>query len=475
MTDKKACFNIIAVTHLFFITAKVRGAWLTDAASVRLTAKLDLAPAKNLLKVVSESPWRILLSRQALLGGGLVLLLALALYVPLFLKKLKLARGVRLLAKKDYVEARKVFEQLIKAHPGFYPPYLKLASIHRINKNYQQAIEVYKTALKIHKGSIELAKCIEIVQTEAQKADETKSEKKPAADRKKSGREEAVDSSSPTIESEVSSRYIIQEEIGEGGMGIIYKATDTLLDRTVALKVLSKSLSRNARALQRFLREAQSAGKLNHPNIVNIYDIGKEKNKLFIAMEHIEGENLFDILQKKGVINPRRAIEFTLQVCDGLGEAHKNGIIHRDIKLENIMVDKYNKIKIMDFGVAHIENKGMTKTGAKIGTPLYMSPEQICGEVVDMRSDIYSLGIVLYELLTGTPPFTEGDIAYMHLHKVAELPTKKNPAIPEILDDICLKAIAKKREDRYQTVGEFKDALTNIYQAATQVDEAVHD
>ena len=459
---------------LFAIIIELK-AYSFSLAGPRGALSLDFHGVKELLeKIPLQGIKQNLTTRNLLVLSGLLvltLLTFLAFYIPKFLINLKMRQGGKKLATKDYNEAAKIFSAIIKEHPKHYQAHLKLASTHRANKELLKAIEVYKNAIKIKPdSSIELAKCIEIVRADMEAAAATKATSPQEVKAKRS-----VNYRKPTVKEESASRYIVQEEIGEGGMGTIYRALDSVLDRVVALKVLSKSLSRNERALKRFLREAQSAGKLHHPNIVNIYDIGKENNKLFIAMEYIEGDNLYDILQREGVFSTSKAINSIIQICEGLSEAHKNGIIHRDIKPENIMVDKFDTIKIMDFGVAHIENKGMTRTGAKIGTPLYMSPEQIRGEMVDVRSDIYSLGIMLYELLTGNPPFNEGDIAYMHLHENPKPPTTINPDISDVLNRICLKAIEKMSEDRYQTVIEFRDALKRICQAATEVDESPPD
>lgn len=253
-------------------------------------------------------------------------------------------------------------------------------------------------------------------------------------------------------------RYDQIEKIGEGGMGSIFRARDRIIGRTVALKVIRECFAGDTETMQRFIREAQSASALQHPGIVTIFDISVA-DPMYIAMEYIDGGNLRERLNNK----PVSVQEFTgivMEICDALDAAHSKGIIHRDIKPENIMLTKDGKVKITDFGLACINNATrMTLAGQILGTPLYMSPEQIKGGFADNRSDIYSLGIVCYELLTGNVPFAHGDVGYCHIHETPSPPSLFNPDIPDALEKIILKAIEKKPEDRYQTVREILEEI----------------
>lgn len=251
------------------------------------------------------------------------------------------------------------------------------------------------------------------------------------------------------------------KKIGEGGMGAIYRATHKVLGRTVALKVIRSEFTADAEALQRFIREAQSASALQHAGITTIYDINVEE-PVYIAMELVEGGNLLQKLKGKQM-DIKEFLETALDICAALNAAHEKGIVHRDIKLENIMLTKDGKIKIADFGLASITTSPrMTQSGQVMGTPLYMPPEQIKGLPTDNRSDIYALGITFYEMLTGNVPFKEGDIGYQHIHEPPEAPSFVNPSITEELEAAILKCIEKKPEDRYQKVSEIAEDLKKI-------------
>lgn len=257
-------------------------------------------------------------------------------------------------------------------------------------------------------------------------------------------------------------RYEDIKKIGEGGMGAIYRARDKILGRDVALKVIRSEFTSNTEALQRFIREAQSASALQHPGITTIYDISVEE-PIYIAMELVEGGNLFKKLGGKPM-DIKEFLQTALDICAALDAAHEKGIVHRDIKLENIMLTKEGKVKIADFGLASITTSPrMTQAGQVMGTPLYMPPEQIKGLPTDNRSDIYALGITFYEMLTGKVPFSEGDIGYQHIHETPESPSFINPAIPEPLEAAILKCIEKRPEDRYQKVRKIAEDLKKIH------------
>jgi serine/threonine-protein kinase len=222
-------------------------------------------------------------------------------------------------------------------------------------------------------------------------------------------------------------------------------------------------LKSNPQAKQRFLREAQSAAGLNHPNIVSIYDIVEQGDEEFIAMEYIEGKSLRQVLKEGKRLELEQIIDYVRKIAQALQVAHDAGVIHRDIKPDNLIITKSDEIKITDFGIAHIEESTITSDTMMIGTPFYMSPEQIKGKRVDRRTDIYSLGIVFYEMLTGKPPFTEGDIAYQHVHTIPPPPSIKSSGIPKEIDPIVMKCIAKEPDERYQTTMELADALNSVF------------
>ncbi len=257
-------------------------------------------------------------------------------------------------------------------------------------------------------------------------------------------------------------RYDHIERIGEGGMGAIYKAKDKLLGRVVALKVIRTDFRSDTETVQRFIREAQSASALQHPGIVTIFDI-QVKEPMYIVMEFIDGGNLRKKLNRSALQVPH-FLKFAIDICEAIGAAHAKEIIHRDIKPENIMLTREENIKITDFGLASINNATrMTMVGQILGTPLYMSPEQIIGKSADNRSDIYSLGITFYEMLTGKVPFSDGDIGYRHIHENPEPPSLLNPAVSDHLEKVILKSIEKKSEKRYQGVIEVLEELKKIH------------
>jgi serine/threonine-protein kinase len=262
-------------------------------------------------------------------------------------------------------------------------------------------------------------------------------------------------------------RYEILEEIGRGAMGAVFRARDPLIDRVVAIKTINVGLSRlEAEAFEkRFDREARSAGRLNHPNIVTIYDVGKSGDVAYIAMELLEGQSLRDILDS-GVVLPTPTIaDIAAQIADGLASAHEAGVIHCDIKPANIIVLASGLAKITDFGIARLPTGSRTFIGNVVGSPKYISPEQVVGRPVDARSDVFSLGAVLYEVLTGTPPF-EGTALDEILHNVINVspdpPTSRNRSLPAAFDAIVARALAKHPDDRYQSAREMSADLRQL-------------
>ena len=250
-------------------------------------------------------------------------------------------------------------------------------------------------------------------------------------------------------------RYVIVEEIGQGAMGVVYKAVDPLIDRTVAIKTINLDLSKEEleNFEKRFQREVQSAGKLNHPNIVTVYDVGRTEGIAYMAMEFLEGKELREILDSGVVLPIEKISHIASQVAEGLGFAHERGIVHRDVKPANVMVMKNGLVKITDFGIAQMSSASRTMSGMVMGSPKYMSPEQVVGQTVDGRSDIFSLAVVLYEMLTGKTPFSGDNISaimYQILNDEPIPPKAFNQNIPDSINYIVLKALAKHPDKRYQ-------------------------
>ncbi len=261
-------------------------------------------------------------------------------------------------------------------------------------------------------------------------------------------------------------KYKILQIIGMGGMGVIYKAVQDQLNRIVALKVLPPQFSGNEEMSQRFEIEAKAISLLNHQNIVSIYDYGEDKGYHFFAMQFIDGENLSVRIQKKKVFPIPEIIDISKQICRGLRYAHNQNVIHRDIKSQNVLIDKENIARLSDFGIAKIFSSArMTLTGVTVGTPEYMSPEQAEGEEVDFKTDIYSLGIVIYEMLTKQPPFIANNpvaVAYKHVHEIPSPPSTKRRDTPKRLELIVLKALKKDKKERYASAEEMLDHLDTV-------------
>ena len=249
-------------------------------------------------------------------------------------------------------------------------------------------------------------------------------------------------------------RYRITGTLGRGGMGIVYKANDTVLDRTVALKVLPETLKENPQALKNFLREAKSAAQLNHPGIVTVYDAGEQDGVFYIAMEYVDGNTLKEIVKRKGKISAPGIVHVLAQMCEALAFAHEKKIVHRDIKTANTMWTSDRKAKIMDFGLAKAIEEVRNHTTVVSGTPYYMSPEQTLGKNVDHRTDIYSLGVTTFELATGTLPFREGNLPYHHVHTPPPDPSGLVPDLPPVLVGIINRCLEKDPANRFQSARE---------------------
>jgi len=264
----------------------------------------------------------------------------------------------------------------------------------------------------------------------------------------------------------VNDRYEIGKRIGRGGMAEIFQARDILLDRPVAMKVLFPEFATDPAFVERFRREAQAAANLNHPNIVGVYDWGQVNNTYYIAMEYVNGRTLADILKQSGTLTPMQVCDVMSEVASALISAHQNGVIHRDIKPGNILVSTTGQVKVADFGIARAlgagVEQGLTQTGAVMGTATYFSPEQAQGVATDQRSDIYSLGVVMYEMLSGVAPFTGENavaIAYKQVHEHAMPLDQRRTSVPPEVAAIVAKCMEKSPDDRYSSAEEVRDEL----------------
>jgi len=267
---------------------------------------------------------------------------------------------------------------------------------------------------------------------------------------------------------QLSKRYRIIEEIGRGGMGIVYKAEDLDLDITVALKIIHPRFAKDSRLISRFKKEVLSARSISQENVVRIYDMGEADDIKYISMEYIRGQNLKDLISTSGPLTKRKTVEMMRQICEALKAAHRHGIIHRDLKPSNIMIDVNGQVHVMDFGLAKsISGLKTEKSKMIIGTPKYISPEQAKSEEIDQRADIYSLGLIIFEMLTGKPVFKaedENEYFLKHIKEKPPSPSQLNPEVPPNLDKIAAKCLEKNREDRYQTTEEILRDLSQIEQ-----------
>jgi len=262
------------------------------------------------------------------------------------------------------------------------------------------------------------------------------------------------------------SRYEIIEELGKGGMGKVYRVEDKKIKGEIALKLIKPEIASDKKIIERFNNELKMARMISHRNVCRMFDLGEEKGAHYITMEYVRGEDLKSMIRMSGQLGVGTTINIAKQVCEGLAEAHRLGVVHRDLKPQNIMIDKEGNVRIMDFGIARsLKAKGITGAGVIIGTPEYMSPEQVEGKEAGQRSDIYSLGVILYEMVTGRVPF-EGDtplsVAIKQKTETPEDPRKLNSQIPEDLSRVLLRCMEKDKEKRYQSSGEVLSELEKI-------------
>jgi tetratricopeptide (TPR) repeat protein len=327
------------------------------------------------------------------------------------------------------------------------PVYYTLATILEANDQIVEAVEIYEKvmAFDYHYEDVERR----LVEAKAKVP-----ESAPMTHAPTDGSGTGTAGTMPVAASGQPGRYQVVGELGRGGMGIVYKAQDTLLDRIVAYKVLPDSFQENPQALANFIREAKAAAKLNHPNIVTVYDTGEQDGRYYIAMEYVDGTTLKEILRRRGVISAAGILHVLIQVSEALAYAHEKKVVHRDIKPANTMWTRDKKAKIMDFGLAKVVEEARNHTTVVAGTPYYMSPEQTLGKNIDHRTDIYSLGVTCFELATGTVPFKEGNIPYHHVHTPAPDIRELRPEVPAPLADIVNRCLAKDPADRYQSTND---------------------
>lgn len=280
-----------------------------------------------------------------------------------------------------------------------------------------------------------------------------------------------------TTGSTFAGRYRIIEEIGKGGMGRVYKVQDTKVNEKIALKLIKPEIAKDKKTIERFSNELRLARKIRHKNVCQMFDLGEEKGTQYITMEYVSGEDLRNSIRRFGQLPIGKSISIANQICEGLAEAHRQGVVHRDLKSNNIMIDNEGNVRIMDFGIARsLEAKGITGAGVMIGTPEYMSPEQVEGKEVDQRSDIYSLGVILYEMVTGQTPF-EGDtpftIGIKHKSEAPKDPKELVPQIPDDLSRAILRCLEKEKDKRYRSASELQSELTALDQGMPTTEKKI--
>lgn len=341
--------------------------------------------------------------------------------------------------------ARERYKKLISKReigPETIEPYFRLGLIYEKNRDYANALLLFDKVVAENYKFRDVQNHIELTKEGLRR------EKAAAVQGKKTDTNQG--------------RYRLMDKIGQGGMGVVYRAEDTVLNRIVAYKVLPPSLRDNPKVLENFLQEAQVAAAINHPNIVTIFDTGSDGVEPYIVMEYIDGITIKESMEKKSPMDISEIINLGKQICHGLDYAHAKNVIHRDIKPANLMTNKDGVLKVMDFGLAKILSSSTLEGTGIQGTPLYMSPEQIEGKRVDQRTDLYSLGCTLYRMATGRPPFIDGNVYHHHLHTPPVPPINHNPKIPELLNKLILKCMEKSVEQRYKRAQEILDSFEQI-------------
>jgi serine/threonine protein kinase len=323
----------------------------------------------------------------------------------------------------------------------------RLASLHEKSGQLEQALEVLEELRSLEPTWPNLATRIETI-------------RKRITARSSGGRISGSDLATTGFLGE--QRYQILEEIGRGGMGVVYRARDKRLDRVVALKRLPENLRDHPKAIQLFLREAQASARLTHRNITTVFDADQENGVFFITMELLQGQPLNRILRQKKRLAVRDAALLGMQIADGLGYAHGQRVVHRDIKTANLFFTVDHTVKIMDFGLAKMMEEVRRAATVIGGTPYYMAPEQGAGESVDHRADLYAFGVTLFELVTGRLPFTDGDVTYHHRHTPAPDPREFAPEVPEALADLIAHMMAKRPDERIDSAEEVRRRLEAI-------------
>lgn len=392
--------------------------------------------------------------------------------------------GFNYFSQKLVDDALRTLGNVPKDHPAFKKACVLMGDIYRERGNAQMAVKKYQEAIdgeKVNQGNLHpyynLARVLEesgdprlalALYTKIQAEDSQFSDvaARLGALRQRVQQKERTAppdaSTAPPVQPRQKKRYTLLSELGRGGMGIVYKAHDSVLDRVVAFKMLPSDLRGNDIAVKNFLREAKAAAGLNHPNIVIVYDTGEEAGNYYIAMEYIEGRTLRDITAIQGKIPLAGLLVIASQLCQALEYAHGRNVVHRDIKGSNIMWTDSKLVKIMDFGLAKVIQEVVNFQTVVGGTPHYMAPEQILGEEIDRRADLYSLGVTLYECATGTVPFPKGDVGYHHIHTPPPDPREFNKDLPAEFARILLKCLEKEPVNRYQDAGQIYQDLRKV-------------
>jgi tetratricopeptide (TPR) repeat protein len=347
--------------------------------------------------------------------------------------------GDLFLERQLYGPAKEKFEKaatLRPIAPDFVHPTYQLAVIHEQQGDPQKALALFEKVMAEQLGYRDVqTRVADLRERLAQRTQVV-----PGGD------------ATQVVASPARTRYRIIKELGRGGMGIVYHAEDEVLQRPVAYKVLPDAIREDPKALEYFLREARIAASLQHPNIVTIYDAGQAGDEIYIAMEYVEGRSLQQILDQVSILPLPRALGIFHQACQGLAHAHGQNIVHRDVKPANMMIASGGVVKLMDFGLAAVVTEAMARVTSVRGTPFYMAPEQILGEEISALSDQYALGCTLYHMVTGRPPFVEGDVLYHHIHTAPISPRERNPQVPAWLDAIILRTILKDQPKRFPSV-----------------------